>query len=215
MTAAIAEAGNADSTKKYPAPRRRRQLDLLRLGRAALFHADHDLRFCALFRKLRGARSRERAGVVGICHRCRRPCDRADVAGAGGHRRCVSGRRKPWIAGFGVLLVVGASLMWIGRPGDRKHHCAAAARLCDRKRRRRIRHRFQQRDDADAGAARQDRAVVRHRLGHRLYRRHFQPDPRARLSRRQSRAPGARCSASCRCSGSIRSRIRATASPAR
>jgi MFS transporter, UMF1 family len=29
-----------------------------------------------------------------------------------------SGRRKPWIAGFGVLLVVGASLMWIGRPGD-------------------------------------------------------------------------------------------------
>src|SRR3954451_5619100 len=29
-----------------------------------------------------------------------------------------SGRRKPWIAGFGVLLVVGASAMWIGKPGD-------------------------------------------------------------------------------------------------
>jgi UMF1 family MFS transporter len=29
-----------------------------------------------------------------------------------------SGRRKPWIAGFGLLLVIGASLMWIGRPGD-------------------------------------------------------------------------------------------------
>ena len=29
-----------------------------------------------------------------------------------------SGRRKPWIAAFGVLLVIGASLMWIGRPGD-------------------------------------------------------------------------------------------------
>jgi UMF1 family MFS transporter len=29
-----------------------------------------------------------------------------------------SGRRKPWIAGFGALLVVGASLMWIGKPGD-------------------------------------------------------------------------------------------------
>jgi UMF1 family MFS transporter len=28
------------------------------------------------------------------------------------------GRRKPWIAGFGLLLVIGASLMWIGRPGD-------------------------------------------------------------------------------------------------
>jgi UMF1 family MFS transporter len=29
-----------------------------------------------------------------------------------------SGRRKPWIAAFGVLLVFGASLMWLGRPGD-------------------------------------------------------------------------------------------------
>ena len=29
-----------------------------------------------------------------------------------------SGRRKPWIAGFGALLVAGACLMWIGKPGD-------------------------------------------------------------------------------------------------
>lgn len=29
-----------------------------------------------------------------------------------------SGRRKPWIAGFGALLVLGASAMWIGKPGD-------------------------------------------------------------------------------------------------
>ena len=29
-----------------------------------------------------------------------------------------SGRRKPWIAAFGTLLVIGASLMWFGRPGD-------------------------------------------------------------------------------------------------
>src|SRR5580765_5440165 len=29
-----------------------------------------------------------------------------------------SGRRKPWIAGFGALLVIGSSLMWIGKPGD-------------------------------------------------------------------------------------------------
>lgn len=29
-----------------------------------------------------------------------------------------SGRRKPWIAAFGALLVVGSSLMWIGKPGD-------------------------------------------------------------------------------------------------
>src|SRR3954470_21661505 len=29
-----------------------------------------------------------------------------------------SGRRKPWIAGFGALLVLGSSAMWIGQPGD-------------------------------------------------------------------------------------------------
>src|SRR6202161_766238 len=29
-----------------------------------------------------------------------------------------SGRRKPWIAAFGALLVVGASLMWFGSPGN-------------------------------------------------------------------------------------------------
>jgi UMF1 family MFS transporter len=29
-----------------------------------------------------------------------------------------SGKRKPWIAAFGALLVVGSSLLWFGRPGD-------------------------------------------------------------------------------------------------
>src|SRR5579872_5265450 len=29
-----------------------------------------------------------------------------------------SGRRKPWIAAFGALLVIGSSLMWFGAPGD-------------------------------------------------------------------------------------------------
>ena len=29
-----------------------------------------------------------------------------------------SGHRKPWIAAFGVLLVIGSSLMWFARPGD-------------------------------------------------------------------------------------------------
>jgi UMF1 family MFS transporter len=29
-----------------------------------------------------------------------------------------SGRRKPWIAAFGGLLMIGSSLMWIGAPGD-------------------------------------------------------------------------------------------------
>jgi MFS transporter, UMF1 family len=29
-----------------------------------------------------------------------------------------SGRRKPWIAAFGVLLVIGSAIMWIGKPHD-------------------------------------------------------------------------------------------------
>jgi UMF1 family MFS transporter len=29
-----------------------------------------------------------------------------------------SGRRKPWIAGFGAVFVIGACVMWIGKPGD-------------------------------------------------------------------------------------------------
>src|SRR3979411_3056826 len=29
-----------------------------------------------------------------------------------------SGRRKPWIAAFGAMLVIGASLMWFGKPGE-------------------------------------------------------------------------------------------------
>jgi len=29
-----------------------------------------------------------------------------------------SGRRKPWIAAFGALLVIGSTLMWFGKPGD-------------------------------------------------------------------------------------------------
>src|ERR1700693_4301590 len=37
------------------------------------------------------------------------------VGGAMGN---ASGRRKPWIAAFGALLVIGSCLMWFGRPGD-------------------------------------------------------------------------------------------------
>ena len=45
-----------------------------------------------------------------------------------------SGRRKPWIAAFGVLLVIGSSLLWFGRPGDAVRHSARAVRVCDRRR---------------------------------------------------------------------------------
>src|SRR5258705_1060928 len=29
-----------------------------------------------------------------------------------------SGRRKPWIAAFGALLVIGSGLVWVGKPGE-------------------------------------------------------------------------------------------------
>lgn len=29
-----------------------------------------------------------------------------------------SGRRKPWIAGFGILIIIGSILLWFGKPGD-------------------------------------------------------------------------------------------------
>ena len=64
-----------------------------------------------------------------------------------------SGRRKPWIAGFGVLVVIGASLLVVRQAGRRIRHSAGARRLCDRRDRHRVRGRVQQRHDADARAA--------------------------------------------------------------
>ena len=45
-----------------------------------------------------------------------------------------SGRRKPWIAAFGVLVVVGSSLLWFGRPGDASVIPIVLDGLCDRRR---------------------------------------------------------------------------------
>ena len=117
MTAAIAEAGNADSTKKYP-------------GRAAVvswiffdwaaqpyFTLITTFVFAPYFASFVAPSPATGQALWGFA-----------TAAAGfaialmspvlGAIADASGRRKPWIAGFGVLLVVGASLMWIGRPGD-------------------------------------------------------------------------------------------------
>ena len=192
----------------------RHQLDFLRLGGAALFHADHDLRVRALFRHPCGGRSRQRTVAVGLCHRGGGADDRADVAGARRHRRR---QRPPQAVDRGVRRAAGDRLLPdVVRQARRcQRHSAAAARLCDRDHRRRIRHRLQQCDDADAGAAGPDRPAVRHRLGHRLCRRHPQPDPGARLSRRQprDRAHAVRIDAAVR--SRSRHAIRATASPGR
>src|SRR2546423_4308315 len=144
------------------ASRRRHQLDLLRLGRAALFHIDHHFCLRALFRGLRRAGSGTRAGDVGICYRGRRPDDRAAVSGAGRDCGC---QRTPQAMDRGLRRAAGDwRLVDVVRKAGRSEcHPGAAARLCDRKRRRRIRHRLQQRDDADAGAAGPNRTIVRHR----------------------------------------------------
>ena len=167
------------------APRRRHQLDFLRLGRAALFHPDHDFRVLALFRHPCGERSRQRPGAVGFCHRGGRADHRAAVAGA---RRHCGRQRPPQAVDRRVRRAAGDRLLPdVVRQARRpQRDSGAAARLRDRDHRHRVRHRLQQRDDALAGAARQDRAIVRHRLGHRLCRRHHQPDPGARIHGRQS-----------------------------
>ena len=115
-----------------------------------------------------------------------------------------SGRRKPWIAAFGALLVIGSCSDVVRKARRPQRDSGTAAGLRDRDHRRRIRHGLQQRDDAVAGAARQDRAIVRHRLGHRLCRRHYQPDPGARISGGQ---PGHRAHA-VRIHAAVRSRSR-------
>ena len=166
------------------ASRRRHQLDLLRLGRAALFHIDHHFCLRTLFRRLRRAGSGAGAGAVGICHRGRRADDRAAVSGAGRDCGC---QRAPQAVDRRLRRAAGDRRLAdvVRKARGSQSHPAAAARLCDRERRRGIRYRLQQRDDADAGAAGSHRAVVRHRMGHRLYRRHPQPHFGARLSGRQ------------------------------
>ena len=168
------------------APRRRRQLDLLRLGGAALFHADHHLRVRTLFRHPCGVRPRQRAGDVGLCHRGGGAGDRAVVAGAGRDR---GRQRPPQAVDRRVRRAAGDRLLAdVVRQARRpQRDSGAAAGLRDRDHRRRIRHRVQQRDDAVAGAAGQDRAIVRHRLGHRLCRRYHHLGAGARLSGGQSR----------------------------
>src|SRR3979490_2484880 len=42
----------------------------------------------------------------------------ARVAPWGAACGAAGGRRKPWIAAFGALLVIGSCLMWFGKPGD-------------------------------------------------------------------------------------------------
>src|SRR6266404_1704122 len=70
--------------------------------------------------------------------------------------------------------------------GRCERHPGVVAGLWHRDHRRRIRHRLQQCDDAAAGAAGPDRPLVRHRLGHRLCRRHFESRAGARLPGRES-----------------------------
>jgi UMF1 family MFS transporter len=117
MTAAIAETGSADTPKKYP-------------GRAAVVswiffdwaaqpyftlimtfvYAPYFASFVAPDPASGQALWGFATAAAGLAIALMSPVLGA-IADA-------SGRRKPWIASFGALLVIGSSLMWIGRPGD-------------------------------------------------------------------------------------------------
>ena len=106
-----------------------------------------------------------------------------------------SGRRKPWIAGFGALLVIGASLMWIGKPGDASiipplllAYAIASVGV-------EFATVFNNAMMPTLVPPAQDRPIVRHRLGHRLYRRHHQSRSSCSASSPPILIPGARCSA--------------------
>jgi len=84
-----------------------------------------------------------------------------------------SGRRKPWIAAFGALLVIGSCLMWFGKPGD--PNVIPPLLLAY--------------GIATVGAEFAtvfNNAIVGHRMGHRLCRRNLKSYSGAWLSRRQS-----------------------------
>jgi Permeases of the major facilitator superfamily len=113
---AAPDTGLAAMPESYP-PRSAVRLDVVRLGGAALFHLDHHLCVRAVFRHPCGRRSRRRpilwgfaTAAAGFLIAVASPVLGA-IADAGG-------RRKPWIAAFGAMLVIGSAAMWIGKPGD-------------------------------------------------------------------------------------------------
>src|SRR6476619_895474 len=117
MTAAIAEAGNADSTKVYP--RQSAVISWIFFDWAAqpYFTLITTFVFAPYFASFVAPDPASGQALWGFA-----------TAAAGlmialmspilGAIADANGRRKPWIAGFGALLVIGSSLMWFGKPGD-------------------------------------------------------------------------------------------------
>ncbi len=105
------------------------------------------------------------------------------------------GRRKPWVALFGLMLVVGLCTLWLATPKlEGPDFLPGPRRLCAGLCRRRIRRRLQQRDHADAGPLRSARSPLRHRLGPRLRGRPHSLAHRRRLHRHRSRRAASPCS---------------------
>ena len=190
--------------RHVPAPRDRR-LGAVRLGGAAVLHADHHLRLCAVLRVARsrpirsrgrrcGALRRPRAGpvVAALLAGARRDrgCGRAAQAVDRGVRRAASssdraccgsaGRAMPSVI---PLVLCAYAIGVIGVEFAAVFNNAMMPSLVPPER---------------------HRPAVRHRLGGRLCRRAVQPRSSCSASSPPIRRPARRCSASRRCSGSIR-----------
>ena len=152
-----------------------RRLGDVRMGDAAVLYPDRHLPVRPLFRELRGRRQGAWPGAVGLRRRRRRHPDRGRIAAARRGRR----RQRPAQAVAGDLRrhscrrhgdAVARDPRAQGRQSVARHgRVRGGERGCG------IRGRVLQRDDADAGAARQDRQIVRHRLGDGLRRRPRRP----------------------------------------
>ena len=112
------DARIANMQQNYPSRAAVVSWIFIRLGDAAFFHADHNLRVLAYFathvasdpasgQALWGFPTAAAGLIIALM---------SPVLGAIADR---SGRRKPWIAVFGALLVIGSGLMWF--PEARRH----------------------------------------------------------------------------------------------
>ena len=167
-------------------PRRAmRILGSLRLGDAALLHPRHHLRLRALFRRAPGREPGRGPGALGLRHRRGRSRHRRPARRCSAPSPTPSGARKPWIAGFGGLLVLGSLALWWVAPGRRRAIPIALVAFAVGTIGAEFATVFNNAMMPDLVAGSRLGEPVRHRLGGRLCRRPRQPADQPRLPRRR------------------------------